>query len=109
MVKGTMLDFNNSYGENFSVDFTESMERYIVRGLRPGGFAESMLACDMERALYNADIHNRKVFWYIAKWVRECLPEGSWGSYEAVDAWCSDQDERRAKWITWRTLERAAK
>jgi hypothetical protein len=79
----------------FSEDFKGSMERYLVHGMKPGGFGEAMLACDLERALYVADSHNRRVFWAIAMWVRERMPAGSWGSYEAVNAWCQDVDGHR--------------
>lgn len=89
----------------FSQDFKESMERYLVHGLEPGGFATAMLAKDLERALYNADTYNRKIYWGIAMWIREQCPEGSWGSYEAVDNWCKDVNGIRTKWVTWRTLE----
>jgi hypothetical protein len=70
--------------------------------LVPGGFGEAMLACDLERALYSADTHNRQVFWAVAIWVRQHMPGGSWGSYEAVEAWCRDEDGRRSEFRdTW--------
>lgn len=83
-------------GMQFSEDFKGSIERYLVNGYSPGGFATAMLARDMERALYNADTHNRTVFWAIAMWIREEMPAGSWGSYEEVDAWCHDDGGRRS-------------
>lgn len=85
-------------GMFFSEDFKDSMERYLVNGLGPGGFATAMLAADYARALYNADSHNRTVFWAIAMWIRENCPDGSWGSYEAVDAWCEDEGGCRTKY-----------
>lgn len=101
MAKSKLIDWDLSDGRwihmEFSEDFKGSMERYLLQGLAPGGFATAMLACDWERALYNADTHNRTVFWAIAMWIRERLPGGSWGSYEAVDAWCRDQDSRRTE------------
>lgn len=114
MAKSKLIDWDLSDGRymmmEFSEDFKGSMERYLLQGLKPGGFGEAMLACDMERALYNADVHNRTVFWAVAMWVRERLPQGSWGSYEAVDAWCRDHDghrtafreqyEKEAVWLT---------
>ena len=79
----------------FSEDFKGSMERYLLDGLRPGGFAEAMLAHDLERALFNADIHNRQVFWAIAMWIRDRLPSNCQGSYAAIEAWSADQDGMR--------------
>lgn len=100
MAKSKLIDWDLSDGRfmtmEFSEDFKGSMERYLLQGLKPGGFGEAMLACDWERALYNADTHNRTVFWAVSMWVRERLPEGSWGSYDAVDAWCRDQEGRRS-------------
>lgn len=105
-----MVDFDfagraSMYGFTFSEDFEGSMERYLMHGLMPGGFGESMLACDLERALYAADTYNRKVFWGVAMWIREKCPEGSWGSYEAIDNWCKDVNGVRTKWVAWRMLE----
>jgi hypothetical protein len=118
MAKSKLIDWDLSDGRfmtmEFSEDFKGSMERYLLQGLKPGGFGEAMLACDWERALYNADTHNRTVFWAVSMWVRERLPEGSWGSYDAVDAWCRDQDGRRSvfrkqydKESVWLTLVRS--
>lgn len=87
-------------GTVFSDDFKGSIERYLMQGLEPGGFATAMLARDFERALYSADVHNRKVFWGIAKWIAERMPPGSWGSYDNVRAWCQDLDGRRSEFIT---------
>ncbi len=95
----------------FSEDFKGSMERYLLHGLEPGGFATAMLAHDIERALYNADTHNRRVFWAVAMWMRERVPLAAQGSYEAVAAWCRDLDGRRSEFAqehdkeqTWLTL-----
>ncbi len=101
MAQNKLIDWNLADDRfmmmQFSEDFKGSTERYLLNGYAPGGFATAMLACDMERALYNADVHNRKVFWAIAMWIRERAPAGSWGSYEAVDAWCRDTDGRRSR------------
>lgn len=92
------LDTSMEYaGTVFSDDFKGSIERYLLHGYEPGGFATAMLARDYERALYSADVHNRKVFWGIAMWVSNRMPHGSWGSYEAVEAWCKDTDGRRSE------------
>lgn len=96
----------------FSEDFKESMVNYLIHGLGPGGFATAMLANDLERALYNADTHNRTVYWGIAIWIREELPDHAWGSYQAVEDWCRDQDGRRTAYMAelekkymWKILE----
>lgn len=109
-----LIDFDLGEGRymmmQFSEDFKGSMQRYLLQGLSPGGFATAMLAHDMERALYNADTHNRTVFWAVAMWIRERVPAQAQGSYEAVEAWCQDRNgcrtefqreyEREQTWLT---------
>ena len=105
MARDKLVDWNLSTdleyaGTVFSEDFKGAVERYLVYGYEPGGFVTAMLARDFERALGNADTHNRKVFWGIAKWVAERMPAGSWGSYDEVEAWCRDTDGRRTEFKT---------
>jgi hypothetical protein len=97
MKKSINWELNDSryYWAEFSEDFKGSMERYLLNGYEPGGFTTAMLAHDMERALYNADTHNRTVFYAIAMWIRDRVPPKAQGSYEAVTAWCQDHDGRR--------------
>ena len=80
-------------------DHTQAtLDNYLVRGWEPGGFVMAMLAMDMERALYTADIVNRHVMWGIGCWIIEYAPEGSWGSYETVQDWIADRDGRRSRY-----------
>lgn len=79
----------------------ETLKNYLTRGWSPGGFVESMMAMDMQRAVYAADHINRAYMADIARWIIENAPRESWGSYEQVDAWCKDINERRTKWVTW--------
>lgn len=96
-------------GMRFSVQTNEALNLYFFHGLKPGGHLEAQLAHDLERALYNADSANKQSFWGLAMWIRECAPEGSHGSYEAVDAWSKNEDDRRSKWATWYELNNVAK
>lgn len=91
-------------GMRFSVQTNEALNLYFFHGLKPGGHLEAQLAHDLERALYNADSANKQSFWGLAMWIRECAPEGSHGSYEAVEAWCKNEDDRRSRWATWYEL-----
>lgn len=86
----------------------ESLENYLERGWEPGGFVESMLAQDMERAITVADVVNRHHLYEIGRWIYAYCPEASWGSYEAVKNWCKDKDERRSKWVVWKKLSEKA-
>lgn len=97
-------------GMHFSEQTKESINNYLFKGLMPGGHLEAQFAHDMERALYNADTHNRTVFWAIAMWIRNNAPEECQGSYQAVKAWCDNPELRKPfyeeceKQRVWRTL-----
>lgn len=84
----------------------DTLEGYFLRGWQPGGFVESMLALDMERALATADTGNRQAMWVIGRWIIENAPTGSWGNYSNVDAWCRDLNSCRSKWATWYELQK---
>lgn len=96
------MSFNNNLGHmgmEVPEHTQETLANYLMRGWAPGGFCESMLAMDMERALYTADIANRQVMWVIGRWILETCPTGSWGSYEAVNHWINDTDGRRSRYV----------
>jgi hypothetical protein len=84
----------------------ESLKHYLINGWEPGGFVSSVLALDMERSISTADVGNRHRLWCIARWIMEYAPAESWGSYEAVDLWCRDVDNRRSKWAVWYELNK---
>jgi len=90
----------------------QTLENYLLRGWKPGGFCESMLAYDYERALYTADTANRQMFWAIAMWIRDFAPDHSHGSYASIDIWCEDVNGCRTKYVNevekdyvWNTLK----
>ena len=89
----------------------ETLERYLLEGLNPGGFVSAMLALDMQRALQSADTANRNCIWIIGRWILEHAPDGSWGSYEQIKFWTNDVGGRRStyrdkleKEYVWRAL-----
>lgn len=84
----------------------ETLSNYIIHGYEPGGFVTAMLAMDMERAITTADMVNKQRIWHIGYYIMNWVPEGAWGSYAAVDAWCKNLDDRRTKWNTWNNLKR---
>jgi hypothetical protein len=106
-----MIDFENeiyhklSYmGARLSEQTQDALNNYFFKGWMPGGHLEAMLAHDLERALWNADSSNRQTYWALARWIRECAPEGSHGDYSNVDSWCNDINSCRSKWATWYEL-----
>ena len=96
-----MIDFDREFAETYKyvgMQWSENQKRtmndFLFNGLMPGGHMEAMLAHDYERALYNADVHSRTVFWATATWIRENAPELCQGSYRAVEFWCQSPELR---------------
>ena len=98
-----MIDFNNSNLKYMGMEIPhhtrETITNYLIRGWAPGGFVESMIARDYERALYSADTANRQMFWAIAMWINECTPPASRGSYAAIEQWRDDLGGRRTEFV----------
>jgi hypothetical protein len=112
-----MIDFDDSesnlkyMGMEIPQHTRNTIENYLIRGWAPGGFVESMIAKDYDRALYTADTANRQMFWIIAMWVNECMPAQSRGSYQAIEMWRDDLAGRRTEFVKdleqkhiWKTL-----
>ena len=77
----------------------ETLVNYLMKGWEPGGFVTSMLAMDMERAVYAADFVNGPNMQQIARWIIEYCPRESWGSYEQVTNWLNDINDRRTRFV----------
>lgn len=112
-----MIDFDSSsknlkyMGMEVPEHTRETIKNYLIHGWAPGGFVESMIAKDYERALYCADTGNRQMFWAIAMWINECMPAKSRGSYKAIELWRDDLDGCRSEFVKeiehkyiWKTL-----
>jgi hypothetical protein len=118
---GPSVDFDEQLGElafrgmQFSEDSKAAINHYLFNGWKPGGHLEAMFAHDYERALYNADVHNRTVFWATAMWIRENAPQECQGSYRAVEDWCTNHmapareafREKCEKESIWKTLRKS--
>ena len=78
----------------------ETLVNYLMKGWEPGGFVTSVLAMDLERAVYAADFVNGPAIQPITRWIIEYCPRESWGSYEQVDLWCKDINGRRSAFTT---------
>ena len=95
----SVIDFDTHLPTYMGMEVPEHTQRaltdYFVNGYAPGGFLSAMLAMDMQRAVSSADHDNRQMMWATAYWIVNNAPEGSWGSYEAIEAWCQDRQYRR--------------
>ena len=114
-----MIDFDDSNLKYMGMEVPhhtrETIENYLLQGWAPGGFVESMIARDYDRALYCADTANRQMFWAIAMWINESMPAESRGSYEAIDKWRDDLGGCRTEYRTkiekqtiWKKLQEVA-
>lgn len=112
-----MIDFNEAehnlkyMGMEIPRHTRETITNYLLSGWAPGGFVESMIAKDYERALYCADTANRQMFWAIAMWINECMPPLAIGSYNAIEKWRDDLAGCRTEFVKaveqkhiWKTL-----
>lgn len=86
-------------------DLAQTLENYLMRGYPPGGFTTAVLASDLFDAVARADHWNGKEIAEIVTAVLNTCPTMAIGSYKAVEAWCADEDERRSKYATWKSLQ----
>lgn len=105
-----MIDWRNKdlrdMGMELSLETQESIENYLLRGWAPGGYVESMLAHDYERAFATADTANRQTIWVLWRWLRDDAPALCHGSYEAIEMWRDDVEGRRSDYV--KKVEQAA-
>jgi hypothetical protein len=98
-----MIDWQNkdlrNIGMELSLETLQSIESYLLRGWAPGGYVESMLAHDYERAFACADTANRQTIWVLWRWLRDDAPPHCHGSYEAIDWWRDDVGGRRTNYV----------
>jgi hypothetical protein len=100
-----MIDFDDGtrnlkyMGMEIPEHTKDTVRNYLLRGWAPGGFVESMIAKDYERALYCADTANRQMFWAIAMWINECMPRHAVGSYDAIEKWRDDFNGHRTEYV----------
>lgn len=79
-------------------EFAEPMYNYLVHGYSPGGCFTSVLANDFYGAIQRSHPSNTiEAFKALSGWIRDIVPHGAYGSYEAVDNWCYLKDEARRK------------
>ena len=100
LIDFTQAELNLKYmGMEIPQHTCEAFEHYLIKGYKPGGFCEAILAKDYDRALTIADTGNRQMFWAIAMWIKEYAPVECWGSYDIVDDWCDDTNGIRTKFV----------
>jgi len=72
------------------------MFNYLVYGYGAGSFYSAVLANDALGALSRSHPGNSMTaLKKLAGWMRDCMPETAYGSYQAVDAWLALTDDQR--------------
>jgi hypothetical protein len=70
-------------------DFADPMYNYLVHGYQPGSFFTYALANDFAKAILSSHPANTiAALKTLVGWMRDTLPEETWGSHAKVDAWC---------------------
>ena len=70
-------------------DFADPMYNYLVYGYQPGSFFSYVLSNNFAKAILASHSSNSiTALKALVGWMRDTLPEISWGSYDKVDAWC---------------------
>lgn len=70
-------------------DFADPMFNYLVYGYQPGSFFTAVLANNFAKAILSSHPANTvEALKSMVGWMRDNLPEETWGSYVKVDAWC---------------------
>lgn len=98
MIDWRTKDLRNM-GMELSLETQASIENYLIHGWAPGGYLESMLAHDYERAFACADTANRQTIWVLQRWITESAPALCHGSYAAISKWRDDLDGCRTDYV----------
>ena len=70
-------------------DFADPMYNYLVYGYQPGSFFSYVLANNFVKAILSSHPGNTiEALKHLVGWMRDSLPEETWGSYTKVDEWC---------------------
>jgi hypothetical protein len=81
-------------------------ENYLVHGLRPGSFIESVLCNNFVGAVQRADHINNNHLRNIADWIMYNMPLNSWGNSENINNWINDVDSIRTNYVNKRKKEK---
>ena len=79
-------------------EWRDEIHNYFIKGWPPGSFHTAVLANDLTGAVFKSHPMNEwKQIREFVKWVFANAPDGSWGSYENVDAWLKLSTATRRK------------
>lgn len=76
-----------------------AIENYIIHGLMPGSFLESVIVNDLFGSFSRADEKNRVHLHYIVRWFMNKAPMDSYGSIENMRNWLNNVDNIRSDYV----------
>jgi hypothetical protein len=77
-------------------EFADPFYNYLVYGYHPGSFFGYVLSNNFAKAILSSHPSNTmEALKHLVGWMRDTLPEETWGSYDKVDAWCGINPEQR--------------
>lgn len=91
----TLLDFDTLVPEHTQ----HAIENYIIHGLMPGSFLESVIVNDLFGSFSRADEKNRVHLHYIVRWFMDKAPMDSFGSIENMRNWLNNVDNIRSSYV----------
>lgn len=77
-------------------DLYGALERYLNRGIMPGGFLTAVLENDLKGAFGRADQDNAANLRNIVGYCYHHIPSSSWGSRAAVEQWVMQFQDKEA-------------
>jgi hypothetical protein len=86
---------NHNQEHNIPRRTKDTIDNYVLKGWKPGGFVHAMLANDLKGACGAADSINRRYIFEICSYIYNHTPYQSQGSYQAVDEWLEMHRENK--------------
>lgn len=65
----------------------KAFRNYLETGVKPGGFAYSLLCNDLRFAVTRADEQNLESILEWVEWITFKIPQAAWGRKDIVDRW----------------------
>lgn len=79
----------------------DSVERYLVHGIPPGGFMIAVLSNSLTEAAGRADATNRELLLEWASWLYNFCPAQAHGSMDKVVKWCESGGLSGKHGLSW--------
>ncbi len=96
-MKDVAVDGGSARYDRIPVDYMRgAIERYIERGIKPGGFLTALLTNDLMDAVVRADDDNSHAIRSWVIWLHNYAPRGCYGSPENVSSWVEQQHRANA-------------